>query len=298
MSDKQKDYIEHDIDERLRRKPSVFAFLKKPAVYFTLGVWFLLVTLPMIWMLYSSFKPDKDIVQNSWSLPKSFYLGNYEAAWTRYSVSGYFINSVVVVGTALFATLLISAMAAYGLAKLRIKGSRYIYILFILGMIVPAALTMAPLFEVLRSLHLLNSLIGLSFVYTAVSIPFSILMLYGFFSSLPVEIKEAAVVDGANEWQIFWEVFFPMARPGLVTVGIFNFLGMWNDYLLSLVTLIDPQKSTLQLGIANMVVAMNYKNEWGALFATMVLTMLPVLIAYSLVHKKIVEGMVLGSVKG
>jgi N-acetylglucosamine transport system permease protein len=202
------------------------------------------------------------------------------------------------VGSALFGTLLLSAMAAYGLARLRVRGRLPIYYVFVAGMIVPTALTLAPLFGLLRSLSLLNSLTGLALVYVAFSLPFSVLMLHGFFASLPEEVREAAIVDGASEWQTFWHVFLPMARPGLVTVAIFNFLGMWNEYLLALVILIEPEKQTMQLGIANMVVALNYRSDWGTLLATMVLAMLPVLVLYAALHKKVVEGMILGAVKG
>ncbi|OGF48504.1 MAG: hypothetical protein A2452_11645 [Candidatus Firestonebacteria bacterium RIFOXYC2_FULL_39_67] len=267
-------------------------------VYISLILWLLIVTLPMIWLFYSSFKPSVDIMANSWSLPKAFDLRNYSNAWEKFNVGSYFINSLVVVGAALFMTTLVSSMAAYGLTRLKIKGSKFVYSIFILGMIVPTALTLVPLFDLLKKLFLLNSLFGLSLVYVGVSIPFSVLVLYGIFISLPEEVREAAKVDGASEWQTFWHIFLPMARPGIITVAIFNFIGMWNDYLLALVTLIDPEKQTLQLGIANMVVALNYKSDWGTLFATLVLTILPVLLIYAFVHKKVVEGMLMGSVKG
>jgi N-acetylglucosamine transport system permease protein len=179
-----------------------------------------------------------------------------------------------------------------------VRGARAVYFAFIAGMIVPTALTLAPLFELLRGLSLLNSLTGLALVYVAFSIPFSVLMLHGFFASLPEEVREAAIVDGAGEWQTFWHVFLPMARPGLVTVAIFNFLGMWNEYLLALVILVEPQKQTMQLGIANMVVALNYRSDWATLLATMVLAMLPVLAIYAVLHKRVVEGMIMGAVKG
>jgi len=189
-------------------------------------------------------------------------------------------------------------MAAYGLARLRPRGGRFFYFVFILGMMVPTALSLAPLFSLMRALSLTNSLTGLSLVYVAFSIPFSVLVLYGFFASLPAALREAAIIDGASEWQTFWHVYLPMARPGMVTVAIFNFLGLWNEYLLGLVLLIDPDKQTLPIGIANMVVALNYRSEWGPLFAAMVQAMVPVLVIYSALHKRVVEGMVMGALKG
>ncbi|MCY3020830.1 MAG: carbohydrate ABC transporter permease [Planctomycetota bacterium] len=275
--------------------------LLRALVFVSLAFWFLLVVVPVVWLVYSSFKTNEAIFADPWRPPLSpaeVSVDNYARAWSKSHVGGYFLNSVVTVSSALFGTLLLSAMAAYGLARLRVKGRRVIYYLFVAGMIVPTALTLAPLFELLRSLSLLNSLTGLALVYVAFSIPFSLLMLYGFFSSLPEEVREAAIVDGATEWQTFWHVFLPMARPGLVTVAIFNFLGLWNEYLLALVTLIEPEKQTLQLGIANMVVSMNYRSDWGTLLATMVLAMLPVLVLYAALHKRVVEGMILGAVKG
>ena len=275
--------------------------LLKTLVLLSLGFWFLLVVIPVIWLAYSSFKTNEAIFADPWRPPllsAEASVDNYARAWSKSHVGTYFLNSVVVVSSALFSTLLLSAMAAYGLSRVRVRGRRVIYYVFVAGMIVPTALTLAPLFELLRSLSLLNSLTGLALVYVAFSIPFSLLMLYGFFASLPEEVREAAVVDGASEWQTFWHVFLPMARPGLVTVAIFNFLGMWNEYLLALVILIEPDKQTMQLGIANMVVALNYRSDWGTLLATMVLAMLPVLLLYALLHKRVVEGMIMGAVKG
>ena len=267
-------------------------------VFLSLCLWLLLVALPMVWLICSSFKSNRAIFENPWSLPTSLDLTNYAQAWKKSDVGAYFLNSIVTVSAALFATLFLSAMAAYGVARIRVRGRRVAYYVFLLGMIVPSALSLAPLFELLRSLGMLNTLTGLALVYVAFSIPFSVLVLYGFFVSLPEEMHEAAVVDGASEWQTFWHVFLPMVRPGLVTVGIFNFLGMWNEYLLALVLLITPDKQTLPLGIANMVVALNYRSDWGTLFAVMILAMLPVLLAYLVLHKRVVEGMIMGAVKG
>jgi len=275
--------------------------LLRALVFLSLSGWFLLVVVPVIWLAYSSLKSNQAIFASPWSPPLSsaeVSLDNYTRAWNKSHVGLYFLNSAVTVSAALFGTLLLSAMAAYGLARLRVRGRLAIYYLFVSGMIVPTALTLASLFGLLRGLCLLNSLTGLALVYVAFSLPFSVLMLHGFFASLPEEVREASIVDGATEWQTFWHVFLPMARPGLVTVAIFNFLGMWNEYLLALVILIEPEKQTMQLGIANMVVALNYRSDWGTLLATMVLAMLPVLALYAALHKKVVEGMILGAVKG
>jgi N-acetylglucosamine transport system permease protein len=275
--------------------------LLRVLVMASLAGWFLLVVAPVVWLAYSSLKTNPAIFANPWKPPTSpaaCDTGNYVRAWTTSHVGRYFLNSLVAVGSALFGTLLLAAMAAYGLARIRVRGRKAIYYAFVVGMVVPTALTLAPLFELLRALSLLNSLTGLALVYVAFSIPFSVLMLHGFFSSLPEEIREASVVDGASEWQTFWHVFLPMARPGLVTVAIFNFLGMWNEYLLALVILVEPGKQTMQLGIANMVVALNYRSDWATLLATMVLSMLPVLTIYAVLHKRVVEGMILGAVKG
>jgi N-acetylglucosamine transport system permease protein len=270
----------------------------KGLIFLVLWAWCLMVVLPMVWLVYNSFKPSKEIFANPWSLPTSPDFGNYALAWAKSNVGVYFLNSVLVVGVALVITLLLSAMAAYGLARMRPRGGRFFYFVFILGMMVPTALSLAPLFSLMRSLSLTNSLTGLSLVYVAFSIPFSVLVLYGFFASLPAALREAAIIDGASEWQTFWHVYLPMARPGMVTVAIFNFLGLWNEYLLGLVLLIDPDKQTLPIGIANMVVALNYRSEWGPLFAAMVLAMVPVLVIYSALHKRVVEGMVMGALKG
>jgi len=270
----------------------------KGIIFLALWAWCLMAILPMVWLVYNSFRSSKEIFADPWGLPTALDFGNYVLAWDKSHIGTYFLNSALVVGVSLLVTLLLSAMAAYGLAVMRFKGQRLFYFVFILGMMIPTALALAPLFSLMSSLSMVNSLTGLAMVYVAFSIPFSVLVLYGFFVSLPGAMREAAVVDGASEWQTFWYVYLPMARPGIVTVAVFNFLGMWNEYLLGLVLLIDPDKQTLPIGIANMVVSMNYRSEWGPLFAAMVLAMIPVLAIYSVLHKRVVEGMVMGAVKG
>jgi N-acetylglucosamine transport system permease protein len=267
-------------------------------IFLSLAGWLVLVALPLLWLVYSSFKTNQEIFANPWGLPSGLALDNYVRAWRQGSVGRYFFNSLFIVGASLGASLFICSMAAYGLARVRVRGSRIFYLFFILGMISPTALAMAPLFQLMRSLSLLNTFTGLSLVYTAFSVSFSILVLYSFFVTLPEAMREAAIVDGANEWQVFWHVYLPLAKPGLVTVAIFNFLGAWNEYLLALVLIINPAKQTLQVGIANMVVALNYRADWGALFATMTVAILPVLVIYAFLHKQVVEGMLRGAVKG
>jgi N-acetylglucosamine transport system permease protein len=150
----------------------------------------------------------------------------------------------------------------------------------------------------LRQWGLLDTLVGLVLVYVAYSLSFTVFVLTGFFHALPDELAEAAMLDGCGHAGTFWRVMLPLARPGLIVVGIFNAIGLWNEYGLALVLLSSPQNRTLPLGVANLTMTQQYQSDWGALFAALVIVMLPVLVVYWLFKERIQEAMLAGAVKG
>jgi len=190
------------------------------------------VVLPMIWMAYSSLKPDAAIFRDPFALPAADHLefGNYARAWREARFGDYFLNSVLVTTVSVTAIVLLGAMAGYALSRFHHPAGRAVFWLFLAGLTIPAQLAMVPLFFELRALGLLNSRCGLMIVYTANGLPFAIFILAGFFKSLPRSLYEAAVVDGCNEFSAFWHVLLPLARPGLITVAIFQFIGIWKEY--------------------------------------------------------------------
>ena len=260
--------------------------------------WALTVIFPMIWMIYSSFKTDQELFFSPWAPPVELQWDNFARAWTKAHVGDYLLNTLIVVVPALLLTLIISAMAAYVLARFEFVGRRFLFYMFLSGMLFPVFLALVPLFNLVNQLKMLNTFHGLIIVYIAYSLPFTIFFLTGFFKTLPTEIEESAIMDGANPYQVFFKVMLPMASPGLISMGIFNFLGMWNQYVLPLVLISDESKYMLSQGLAFMLFKQFYENDWSALFAALTIIMVPTLIVYITFQKQIQDGITTGALKG
>lgn len=262
-----------------------------------LVIWAIMVVLPLLWAVMTSFKSDKAIFTSPWSLPDALHWDNWSRAWGQAHMSDYFLNTVLVVGGSLVGTLVFGSMAAYVLARFDFPGNRFIYFLFIGGMSFPIMLALVPLFYVLNNIALLNTLHGLILVYIAYSLPFTVFFLTAFFRTLPTSVAEAALIDGASHTRTFFQVMLPMAKPGLISVGIFNFLGQWNQYMLPTVLNTDPDKKVLSQGLVELAVSQGYKGDWSGLFAGLVMAMLPVLAAYVIFQRQVVAGLTAGALK-
>ncbi|GIE97412.1 carbohydrate ABC transporter permease [Paractinoplanes rishiriensis] len=259
--------------------------------------WALVTSLPLLWAVVSSIKTDDEILNAPWSLPDTPRFGNWARAWTSANIGRYFLNSLVVVGGALTLTMLLGSLVAYALARYDFRGNRALYYTFVASMFFPVFLALVPLFFVVQQLGLLGTYPGLMLVYAAYAVPFTIFFLHAFFRTLPTEIAEAAFLDGCSHAGVFWRVMLPLARPGLVAVGIFNFLGLWNQYLLPLVLNPDPDRYVLAQGLAALSVSQGYRSDWGGLFAGLTIAMLPVLAAYVAFQRHLRAGMTAGAVK-
>jgi len=262
-----------------------------------LVIWAVLVALPLLWAVMTSFKDDKSILTSPWALPDKLHFDNWSRAWTQAHMSDYFLNTILVVAGSLIGTLLLGSMAAYVLARFEFPGNRFIYFLFVGGMSFPVILALVPLFYVMNNLGLLNTIQGLILVYVAYSLPFTVFFLTSFFKTLPTSVAEAAIIDGASHTRTFFQVMLPMAKPGLISVGIFNFLGQWNQYMLPTVLNTDPDKKVLSQGLVELATSQGYKGDWSGLFAGLVMAMLPVLAAYIIFQRQVVQGLTAGALK-
>jgi N-acetylglucosamine transport system permease protein len=249
------------------------------------------VVVPFLWTVLSSFKTTKEILSSPFSLPAHWSFDNYVHAWTDAGIRDFFLNTVIVVGVALVLVMLLGAMCAYVLARFDFPGARFIYYLMLAGLTFPVFLAIVPLFFILKNAGLLNSLPGLIMVYVAFALPFTVFFLYSFFKSLPDDVYEAALIDGASEWRAFFQIMLPMARPGMASVAIFNFLGLWNQFLLPVALNTDQKKYVLTQGMASFASQAGYAVDFGALFAAVVITVVPVLIVY-LIFQRRLEGSV------
>ncbi|HEY1683193.1 MAG TPA: carbohydrate ABC transporter permease [Tepidisphaeraceae bacterium] len=270
-------------------------------IYVLLLTYFLIVVYPMFWLLYSSFKSDQQIFLDPFSLPTHLHGENYQHAWFGGNFQQYFANSVIVTVTTVLVTTLLAAMTAYALARFEFPLAKPIYYYFLAGLMIPVQLAIVPLFFIMRSMHLLDSLQGLFLVYLGFGFPFSVFILTGFFRSLPASLHESALLDGATELQAFFKIMLPLSRPGLITVAIFLFLGNWNEFYVAFMTLSGKGSEhirTLPLGLANITIVANYRSDWGMAFAGLVLMMLPTLIGYVFLQKHLTKGITAGAVKG
>jgi N-acetylglucosamine transport system permease protein len=260
-------------------------------------IWTIIIVLPFIWVLMSSFKTTKEILAAPFTFPTTLHLENYANAWTTSGVGSYFANTLIVVGISLVLVMLLGAMCAYVLARFRFIGNRVIYYLMLAGLTFPVFLAIVPLFFVLRSVGLLGSLPGLILTYVAFALPFTVFFLHSFFRTLPDEIYEAAQIDGASEWRTFFQVMLPMARPGMATVAIFNFLGLWNQFLLPVALNPDQNNYVLTQGMASFASQAGYSVDFGALMAAVVITVTPVLIVYIIFQRQLQGSVSQGTMK-
>ncbi|AIE84788.1 carbohydrate ABC transporter permease [Fimbriimonas ginsengisoli] len=271
--------------------------MKRIAALFT-GVCVLVILVPILWVLLSSLKTGDQIVGHPWSLPTTPHWVNYVNAWQTAGIGRAFGNSLLVTLGTLALLLPSGAMAAYVLARYEFPGRGLLFGGFLGGMMFPHFLVIVPLFFLMKSLDLLDTRTGLTIVYVAYSLSFTVFVLTGFFQTLPKELGEAAMIDGAGHAGTFWQVMLPLAKPGLIVVGIFNAIGLWNEYGLALVLIPSAANQTLPLGIANLTMTQQYQSDWGALFAGLVIVMLPVVIVYAIFRDRIHETMLAGAVKG
>lgn len=252
-----------------------------------LVVWSLLVIVPLLWVIMSSFKTSSEIFASPFSLPASWSFDNYVNAWTTAGIGNFFLNSVIVVFCSIALTMLFGAMCAYVLARFTFPGNKIIYYAMLAGLTFPVFLAIVPLFFVLRGIGLLNTLPGLILTYAAFAFPFTVFFLYAFFRSLSKSIAEAAAMDGAGEWRTFFQIMLPMARPGLATVAILNFVGLWNQFLLPVALNTNPENYVLTQGMASFASQAGYSVDFGALFAAVVITVVPVLVVYLIFQRQL-----------
>jgi N-acetylglucosamine transport system permease protein len=256
-----------------------------------LAIWTIIVIVPFLWVVLSSFKTTKEILASPFSLPAHWQFDNYAHAWTDAGIRQFFLNTVIVVSVALVLVMLLGAMCAYVLARFTFPGSRAIYYLMLAGLTFPIFLAIVPLFFILKNIGLINTLPGLIMVYVAFALPFTVFFLYAFFRTLPDDVYEAALIDGAGEWRAFFRIMLPMARPGIAAVAIFNFLGLWNQFLLPVALNTDQDRYVLTQGMASFASQAGYAVDFGALFAAVVITVVPVLIVYVIFQRRL-EGSV------
>lgn len=251
---------------------------------------------PVFWMLSSSLKTQEEIFTKMTLLPQNWHWINYIDAWTKAEFGKYFLNSAIYTIVGVTGVIFICSMAAYAFARLEFWGKNIIFYLLISTLLIPVPGVFVPLYLLLKKLGLLDSRIGLILCYISSGLAFGIFILRSFFEELPKEIEEAALIDGASKFGIYWRIALPLARPALATLVIFNCLSIWSEFLLALVVLQDKAKMPIQRGL--MVFQGTHITDYPMLMAGLTIATIPVLIVYLMMQKHIVKGIAAGALKG
>lgn len=279
-------------------------------IYFVLIALTVTIVVPVAWVFMASIKQNAEFYANPWNLPKGFYFQNFIEAWETAKMGEYMLNSVIVTAVALALLLVVALPAAYCLSRFKFFGQKFFSAAFMGGLFINVNYIVVPIFLMLRdgdiwlkkvfgSGFLLNNLFVLAVVYAATALPFTIYLLSSYFSTLAHDYEEAAYIDGAGYFRTMVQVIFPMAKPSIITVILFNFLSFWNEYIISmtLMTAANGTK-TLPVGLLNLMQAQQSAANYGPMYAGLVLVMLPTLILYCCVQKNLTKGMTVGGLKG
>jgi ABC-type glycerol-3-phosphate transport system permease component len=293
--------IAEKTSRRNRRKVASTRWDRGNTPYFVLlCLWAALTIAIFLWVIGNSLKSNQEIFGNSWGFPADPFgtgVENYLNAWNISNMGGYFLNSLGVTAAAVIFTVGFSAPAAYALSRIPFLGSRPVFYYFVAGMGLPFQLILVPLYVLFVDLNLVDSVVGLVVAFTAVSIPFTVLLLTGFFRSLPTELEEAAAIDGTSEFGIFFRIMMPVATPGLFTAAIFNFVVVWQEYLLTALLITSDENRTLPVGLMSMRQSLQYSSDWAAMFAGMVIVVVPSFIIFVALSNRIMGGLTMGTGK-
>jgi raffinose/stachyose/melibiose transport system permease protein len=249
---------------------------------------------PLLLMAFGSLRSEHDLAERPLGLPLHPVFENYAKAWSQGGFSAYFVNSIVVTVGSVALGAGVSVLAAYPLARYSFRGRGLLTAFFLAGLMLPIRLGIVPVFYLLNSIGLIDSRVGLICVYAASGVPFSIFVLTAFFRALPVDLEEAARIDGAGEFRIFAQIMVPMVRPALTTVALFQFIPLWNDFFFPLV-LVEDDKYTLPVGLTRFVA--EFESSHSELYAGLVITTIPLVLLFLLATKQIVAGLTAGMSK-
>jgi raffinose/stachyose/melibiose transport system permease protein len=251
---------------------------------------------PFVFIVFTSLKTNSTVMgASAFAPPADLDWSNYAAAWSRGHFSTTVLNGAIITIVKVPLGLAISAMAAYALSRIEFFGNRLIFLLIVFGTMIPFQVLLAPLFTLVNGFGLINTKVGVILPYLAFGVPYQVFVLHGFFKDLPKELSEAALIDGASHFTIFWRIFLPLSLPALAALLILDFVSTWNEFAMALVILQDNSTWTLPLGL--MSFQSQFANDYGQLNAAIVMTVLPATIVYMIFQRYFVSGLTAGAVK-
>lgn len=292
----------------MKKKNKKTLDIYKIFIYIALLTLAITIIVPVLWVFMASVKDNSEFYGNPWVLPKGLKFSNFKEAIIIANMGEYFMNSVIVTGLGIIILLVVAIPCAYALSRFEFRGQKLLSTIFHGGIFINVNYIVVPIFLMLLNWDIaLNAKLGhgffldnkfiLALVYASTSIPFTIYLLSNYFRTIPKDFEEAANMDGAGHFRTMISIMVPMAKPSIITVILFNFLAFWNEYIISL-TLMPNSTKTLPVGLINLMQSQRGAANYGPMYAGLVIVMLPTLILYMLVQKKLTEGMTVGGVKG
>jgi raffinose/stachyose/melibiose transport system permease protein len=255
-----------------------------------------IVLFPLVAMVFGSFKTQFQFYANPWGVPSTLIWDNYGYAWNMAQIPRFMLNSVIVAAATVGLTLLLASAAAYGFSSFQFRGSRPLFLLFVLLLIIPVPVAISPLYVIVVRLHLVDTYLALILPYTSGSLPLAIFLLRASFQAIPQEITSAARIDGCSHFGAYLRIVLPLARPGLATVSILAFISSWNEFFLALIFIRDPALMTLPLGLRTFV--FQYSTQWTYLFAALTLSIVPIVVVYVALQRQFISGLARGALAG
>ena len=271
-------------------------FLKNSVIHIFLIAVSITCLFPLLWMAGASLKTQQTIFSDMSMFPKNPVWGNFYLAWTKGGFSMYFLNSLFYTVTVVIGIVIISSLAAFAFSRLKFPGRNVLFYMFLAAMMIPLPGSFVPLYVLMTKLHLVNTRMGYILCMINVGLSFSIYLLKTFFDKMPVELEDAARIDGCSRLGIWWNVALPLARPAIAVIVIFSSLNVWNEYILA--TLIFSSKSLMPLQRGLMIFQGTHITEYSLLMAGMTITTLPIILVYLIMQKHIIKGITAGVIVG
>lgn len=282
-----------------QRQGSARSKLSKAPAYLLLTLWAVFTVMLIGWVFYASLSTSSEIFsEHMFKFETGFHFENYIKAWKTQKVSVFFMNSLLYTLVSCTLIVLIASPAAYVLSRFKFKGNMFLQNMFASALGIPIIMIIMPLFGLASMFKLTNTRALIIFLYIAVNVPFTLFYLLAFFKNLSTTYEEAAAIDGCPPIRTFWTIMFPLVQPGIITVSIFNFITVWNEYFMSLIFANKISVRSVAVGLYNMISAMRYTGDWGGMFASVVIIFLPTFVLYLFLSEKIITGVTGGAIKG
>lgn len=260
-----------------------------------LTIYVVLVIYPLVWMVLSSLKTEREFFRNIWGLPAAFQWGNYVKAWNM-GISSYFLNSVFVTLSTIVLCITIAALAAFSLARYKFKGAGIVFVLCMGGMMLSPQVTLIPLYKIIQALGIHDTYFAMILPYAAYRMPITLMLIRSYFLGIPKEIEESATIDGCSSFGILWRIFLPIAKPIIMTCAILVAYYAWNEFLFSMIFIDSRAYKTIPSGL--MVFRDALSTDYALLFAGLTISSLPMIVVFLLMQKQFIRGMTAGAVKG